>query len=106
MNRTTQAGELLDYDPQLESYLERYGNTSGHGRKVGKAISTLMLIVGVGSLWLYGGLDEVMNATWLKTKYDVLGRAVPVWVGIAGLVLLLFVGLIARRRRTELEITG
>ena len=100
MNRTSQAGEILDYDPELESYLEDHYSRHSGGRRAGIALFGLMLVSGVGLIWFYGGLAKVFDATWLRTRYVVLGQSVPLWMGLGAMMLFLLALAVARRRNS------
>ncbi len=101
MNRTAQAGEILDYDPEIESYLEEHVGRVDGGNRRGKAVFGLMLVSGVGLLWFYGGLARLSDSAWLKTRYDIIGQSIPAWMGLTVLALFLLVVIVSRRRRKD-----
>ena len=98
MNRSLKAGEILDYDPQIESYLTKHseGHVAG-GRATGKLVIAIMLASGIIVAWLYGMLGKMLQVSYWRNSLGLLGYNIPYWILGAFVFLMLIVGLVPRR---------
>jgi len=105
MNRSLQVEQILDYDPQIESYLTKHARAPGSGRGAGRLVFALMLLTGVVVAWLYGGLVRVLDLKLWRSEFGILGYAVPMWLIAAGGFLFLLLGFVGSRRGRTVDIT-
>lgn len=97
MNRSLQVEQILDYDPQIESYLTRHARPAGSGRGAGRLVFALMLLAGVVVAWFYGGLVRVLDLKFWKSEFGILGYAVPMWLIASGTFVFLLLALVGSR---------
>ena len=105
MNRSLQVEQMLDYDPQMESYLTKHARPPGSGRGAGRLVFAFMLLTGVVVAWLYGGLVRVLDLKFWRSEFGILGYAVPMWLIAAGGLLSLLLGFAGSRRGRTVDIT-
>jgi hypothetical protein len=104
MNRSLQVGEMLDYDPQMESYLTTH-KSAGSARGPGRLVFALMLLIGIVVAWFYGGLTRFLDPKFWRSGFGILGYAVPMWLIGAGAFLFLLLVAAGSRSGKTLEIT-
>lgn len=101
MNRSLQVGEMLDYDPQMESYLTTHAKSVGSGRGPGRLVFALMLLIGIVVAWFYGGLTRFMDPKFWRSGFGILGYSVPLWfIAVGTFLFLLLVAAGSRHERT------
>lgn len=105
MNRSLQVEQMLDYDPQIESYLTKQARPAGSRRGAGRLVFGLMLLTGVVVAWFYGGLVRVLDLKFWRSGFGVLGYAVPMWLIASGTFVFLLLALVGSRRGRPVDIT-
>ncbi len=104
MNRSLEVGEMLDYDPQIESYLTKHAKSAGSGGP-SRLVFALMLLIGIVVAWFYGGLTRFLDPKFWRSGYGILGYSVPMWLIVAGTFLFLLLVAAGSRRGRTVEIT-
>jgi len=105
MNRSLQVGEMLDYDPQIESYLTKHAKSAGSGRGPGRLVFALMLLIGIVVAWFYGGLTRFLDPRFWRSGFGIVGYAVPIWLIAAGTFLFLLLVAAGSRRGRTVDVT-
>ena len=105
MNRSLQVEQILDYDPQVESYLAKHSRAEGSGRGAGRLVFAIMLLTGVVVAWFYAGLARVLDVKFWRSGFGILGYGVPMWLIAVGALIFLSLAVAVSRRGRTVDIT-